>query len=417
MADTRIVGVARRIVGLGTLAVVASVGLTSLSLARPVDRIDRSASSFERADRLDLAAAPGAGAPGAPPLPAGAGPVDTSSPDIVVGSGTPTSCTSAAVVDAVARGGVITFDCGPDPISIPMTATAKVVNTSPTVVLDGGGLVTLDGLDQRRILYMNTCDPAQVWTTSHCQNQDHPRLTLQRISFTRGDATGETMEGGGGGAVFVRGGQVKVVDARFVGNRCDPTGPDVGGGALRVLSQFEGRAVVVARSVFRNNRCSNGGATSSIGVSWRILNSTFDDNRATGNGANPQRPGTPGGGNGGAIYLDGNEMRLDLVGSVVRGNIAPEGGGAVFFVSNNRTGRAFITSSLLANNPSLGFENAWLPRCLPPRGRKPGGDELDALLTTSSGWPGTVPDQNQDQNGAKARRSRVPCWVADLPLR
>ncbi len=54
-------------------------------------------------------------------------------------------------------------------------------------------------------------------------------------------------------------------------------------------------------------------------------------------------------------------MRLDLVGSVVRGNIAPEGGGAVFFVSNNRTGRAFITSSSLTNNPSLGFETRGFP--------------------------------------------------------
>ena len=354
-------GSPRRTVGLVTLAVVASVGLASLAVARPVDRIDESASAVERAERLSLRAGAGAGAPGAPALPADAGPIDTSSPDIVVGNGTRASCTSTAVVDAVARGGVITFDCGPDPVSIPMTATAKVVNTSPVVVIDGGGLVTLDGLDQRRILYMNTCDPAQVWTTSHCQNQDHPRLTLQRISFARGNATGETMEGGGGGAVFVRGGEVKVVDAQFVGNRCDPSGPDVGGGALRVLSQFDGRAVVVARSVFRDNRCSNGGATSSIGVSWRILNSTFDNNRATGTGANPQRPGTPGGGNGGAIYLDGNEMRLDLVGSVVRGNVAPEGGGAVFFVSNNRTGRAFITSSSLTNNPSLGFETRGFP--------------------------------------------------------
>ncbi len=54
-------------------------------------------------------------------------------------------------------------------------------------------------------------------------------------------------------------------------------------------------------------------------------------------------------------------MRLDLVGSVVRGNVAPEGGGAVFFVSNNRTGRAFIASSSLTNNPSLGFETRGFP--------------------------------------------------------
>ena len=86
---------------------------------------------------------------------------------------------------------MITFDCGPDPVTIVMTATAKVVNTSPVVVIDGGGKVTLSGAGQRRILYMNTCDPAQIWTTSHCQNQDHPSLTIQNLHFTQGNSTGE----------------------------------------------------------------------------------------------------------------------------------------------------------------------------------------------------------------------------------
>ena len=37
----------------------------------------------------------------------------------------------------------------------------------------------------------------------------------------RGNSTGERAEGGGGGAIFVRGGRVKLVNTRFVGNRCD----------------------------------------------------------------------------------------------------------------------------------------------------------------------------------------------------
>lgn len=56
-----------------------------------------------------------------------------------------------------------------------MQATAKVRNTSSEVVLDGGGKVTLSGGGARRILYMDTCDPAQAWTTSHCQDQATPR--------------------------------------------------------------------------------------------------------------------------------------------------------------------------------------------------------------------------------------------------
>ncbi len=64
---------------------------------------------------------------------------DVSSPDTVIGDGSPASCTSEAFVDAVARGGVITFDCGPEPIVITLDRTAKVFNDqNPDVVIDGG---------------------------------------------------------------------------------------------------------------------------------------------------------------------------------------------------------------------------------------------------------------------------------------
>ena len=278
-----------------------------------------------------------------------------------VGSGTPASCTSAAVVAAVARGGLVTFDCGPDPVTIRMTRTAKVRNANPTLVLDGGGRVTLSGQGARRILYQNTCDRAQGWTTDHCQNQATPRLTVRDITFASGDSTGQTVDGGGGGAIFVRGGRLTIVGARFTGNRCERTGPDVGGAAVRALSQYRNLPVRVVRTTFTGGRCANGGALSSIGVSWRITGSTFRDNRATGRGANPARPGSPGGGNGGAIYLDGNRFTLSMRDTLMEDNVAPEGGGAIFFVSNDRTGTATLAASTLRHNPSLGFETAKLP--------------------------------------------------------
>ncbi|NED52919.1 hypothetical protein G3I24_18720 [Micromonospora aurantiaca] len=295
-------------------------------------------------------------------VPAEARPVDTSRPTRTVGSGTPASCTSEAVVKAVAAGGVITFDCGPAPVTITMKATAKVVNShGPRVVLDGGGKVTLSGGGKRRILYMNTCDQAQGFTTSHCQNQDHPRLTVQNLTFADGDATGERTEGGGGGAIFVRGGRFAVINSRFVDNRCDRTGPDLGGAALRVLSQFENKPVYVVSSTVTGGVCANGGALSSIGVSWTVLNSVFRDNRAVGTGANPARGGTPGGGSGGAIYCDGNEFAVRIAGTVIEDNSANEGGGAIFFVSNNRTGTLKIDSSTLRRNTSRGFETKGHP--------------------------------------------------------
>jgi hypothetical protein len=280
----------------------------------------------------------------------------------VVGSGTAASCTSAAVVAAVAKGGIITFSCGSRPVTIVMTATAKIRNAAAKrVVIDGGGKVTLSGGGSRRILYMNTCDPAQGWTTSHCQNQDHPQLTVQNITFANGNSTGEHTEGGGGGAIFARGGRLKVVNSRFVNNRCDTNGPDLGGAAIRVFDQWNGLPVYVVGSSFTGGVCSNGGAISSIGVSWTILNSVMTRNAAIGRGANPAKAGTPGGGSGGAIYNDGNMMTLKIAGSVITDNRANEGGGAIFFVSNDRTGGMRIEGSTLRRNPSGQFETQGYP--------------------------------------------------------
>lgn len=301
-----------------------------------------------------------AATPGVQPVPvAPAGRlVDTSHPNRYVGTGTPASCTSAAVVAAVRAGGVIRFRCGSAPVTIVMRQTAKVLNTRTRVVLDGQGKVTLSGGGVRRILYMNTCDKTLVWTTSHCQNQATPQLVVQNLTFTRGNSTGQHQEGGGGGAIFVRGGRVKVVASRFINNRCDATGPDLGGAALRVLSQYRNLPVYVTRSTFTGGVCSNGGALSSIGVSWIVSNSRFTNNRAIGRGANPASPGTPGGGSGGAIYLDGNRFGLRVAGTLIEDNRANEGGGAIFFVSNDRTGTLAIDRSTLRRNVSGRFQNA-----------------------------------------------------------
>ena len=298
-------------------------------------------------------------------VPVEAGPADVSNPTTVVGDGTASSCTSAAFVSAVAEGGVITFDCGPDPVTITLEETAKIYNDKgPEIVIDGGGLVTLSGAGARRILYMNTCDQDLVWTTPNCDNQDHPRLVVQNITFVDGNASGE--EPGGGGAIFVRGGRFRLVNTRFFNNVCDATGPDVGGAAVRVFDQYEDQPVYVVNSTFGGepelgNRCSNGGGLSSIGVSYTVINSLFSYNEAIGNGANPAQAGTPGGGSGGAIYNDGNTFTLSVCGTRIENNHANEGGGAIFFVSNDLSGTLEIEDSTLCGNPSEGFETQGYP--------------------------------------------------------
>ena len=287
-------------------------------------------------------------------------PVDTSQADNVVGNGTPASCTADAFIDAVAQGGSIRFDCGPEPITITLDRPAKVFNdASDDIVIDGGGKVTLSGGGTTRILYMNTCDQAQHWTTAHCDNQETPRLTVQNLTFVDANSKGED-EYDGGGAIWVRGGRFKVINSRFFDNVCADTGPDVGGGALRVFSQFDGQPVYVVNSTFGGadglgNVCSNGGALSSIHVSWNVINSVLSYNEAVGNGGNPAESGTPGGGSGGAIYNDGNTMTLSVCGTRIEHNEVNAYGSAIFFVSNDHSGSLVVEDSIIRDNVGGGW--------------------------------------------------------------
>jgi hypothetical protein len=311
---------------------------------------------------------PAAGNPdGKCDVPAEAAAEDVSSPTTVIGTGSAASCTGDAVVAAVAKGGVITFNCGADPVTIVLTATAKVANKAGAkIVIDGGNKVALSGGGKIRILYQNTCDAAQG-SIADCNNLQAPALTVQNITFVDGNATGlETPgnEDGGGGAIYVRGGRFKVVNARFFGNVCDPLGPDVGGGAIRVLDfpdtpvkSSVARPVYIVHSTFGGatgfgNQCANGGGLSSIGTSYTVINSLFTDNQAIGHGANSGQ-----GGNGGAIYNDGDTYDLNVCGSKLTNNHANEGGSAIFYVSNDKSGAFAISgATVIQGNPKGTFE-------------------------------------------------------------
>jgi hypothetical protein len=274
-------------------------------------------------------------------------------------------------VSAVAKGGVITFNCGPDPVTIAVTSTAKVFNDKGTkLVIDGGNKVTLSGGGKTRILYMATCDRAQVYPPGpgDCNTNPGVQLVVQNITFVDGSAKGipDTNNGGGGGAIYAQGGSLKVYHSRFFNNVCDDLGSDLGGGAIRKLDYLVAagagprRPAWVVNSTFGGkpglgNSCANGGALSSIGVSWNIINTLISESTAVGHGANAGE-----GGNGGAIYNDGNEIVLNVTSSLIENNKANEGGSAVFFVSNNRTGSITIRDSITRNNPRGTFETPGL---------------------------------------------------------
>jgi hypothetical protein len=111
------------------------------------------------------------------------------------------------------------------------------VNTQK-VVIDGGGLVTLDGGGTHRILYQDTCDSNLGWATASCTNQTFPQITLQNITLANG--AGATSSGVfGGGAVYVRGGTFRAYNIRVTGSHethlASELTSDLAGGAVYLL--------------------------------------------------------------------------------------------------------------------------------------------------------------------------------------
>ena len=210
-------------------------------------------------------------------------PVDVARPDFVVGNGTPASITLQALQAALLRGGMITFNPGGRPVTLPVTKTLTLpVNTRPTV-LDGGGLVTLDGLGRNQILIKG-------WKTV---------LTVQRLKFIAARTAKE------GAAIKVENwdGALSVIDCQFDNCKTTEPGPDIGGGAIRTLGQ---KHCQVSGCKFHDCAGSNGGAICSLGSQLTLVNCSFTNCTAFGYGggmdARPKGKGM--GGVGGAVYVE-----------------------------------------------------------------------------------------------------------------
>lgn len=246
---------------------------------------------------------------------------DTSQADHIVGTGTAQSCTFADLSTAVSQGGVIAFNCGPDPVIIDVT-TAMQLRVDRNTTIDGGGLITLDGgrLSGRKTRIFEYDSPNFRTTDTLVLLQ---RLTLQNAEAPANDYTEESASNpacaygyadGSGGAIYMRDGRLQVIDCVFTGNRAATPGPDVGGGAIYALGSNE---LTVVGSRFVDNQGSNSGAVGQLHTEGTFVNSVFANNQATGNGANfagGDAEGCPGvghpnqggaGGNGTAIAIDG----------------------------------------------------------------------------------------------------------------
>ncbi len=246
---------------------------------------------------------------------ASSSPVDVSNPTTTVGDGTPSSCTEDAFTQAVANGGIITFNCGPSPYTLVLSSEKTIASDT---VIDGGNLVTLSGGKNVRILSIKSS-----------YDKASPSLTVQKLTFADGhttDAWNTTSTTQGGAAIYRLGGSLTVIDSTFTNNVGPVTGHDVAGGAIDSIG---GGTTTIVGSVFKGNQASNGGAIGSLGSALTLVDSEVSDNTATGNGGNPGN-----GGNGGGIVIDGVNtifgVAVNLSGVKVSNNKGNAYGGGLF---------------------------------------------------------------------------------------
>jgi hypothetical protein len=289
-------------------------------------------------------------------------PADTSAPTTVVGTGSAASCTFSQLQAAVTQGGVITFNCGASPTAIVVTATLNLP-TNKSSVIDGGNKITLDGGNAVQILSFNSPD----------FRANDKGLTLQHITLINGKKTptkaiptapapcSQGWDDGEGGALYVRDGALTVIDSVFMNNQAAPLGPDTGGGAIYILGSKAGAMIV--GSTFSGNTASNAGAVGALFAELDIYNSLFTNNKAIGHDANNDDASKcsvmnngqheiGSGGNGGAIYSDGQSVDITLCGDAILDNAAGTNafGGGIFFTSNNMMGVLSITDTTITGN-------------------------------------------------------------------
>jgi predicted outer membrane repeat protein len=209
-----------------------------------------------------------------------------------VGNGTPGSCTSKALADALAAGsGTISFACGPAPVTI-------LITQSGGLIIPGGVQVTLEGDHQ---IELSGGLAWRVFTVNGGAS-----LTLRNLSVVKGYSPGDD-----GGAIY-NGGELTVEGCLFADNQ---TAAPYAGGAIVSYGPLS-----IDNSEFRHNQAGNGGAVYPrfAGAVTVITGTTFDGNAAI--------TGTDGWG--GALLWDG--APVTLVGNTFRDNVARHDGGAVY---------------------------------------------------------------------------------------
>ncbi len=264
--------------------------------------------------------------------------------DAVVGDGTRASCTEAALEAALARGGLITFNCGPRTQAIAITSEKLI---TATTIIDGGGLIRLDARGMTRIFRYNRNDADFTLRNIHlmrghvtgsdggCINTSGRMLRLENVQFslcTSDVISGVSPVGGTGGALFSSGPTI-ISDSTFISNESD-----FGGGAIYGAANI--LTINDTRFLFNRTHIHTGGAIEFRGDTLNITGTRFQGNTARSHG--------------GALYVHAESTRDMPIVTIV--------GGAAVSNNGGRTGGAFsingaqvtINGTLISENISTG---------------------------------------------------------------
>lgn len=285
-------------------------------------------------------------------VPAEAGPESTTGAT-VVGDGTPASCTAAAFETAVQKGGIVTFNCGSGQVTISLDHQIKLLNNAGPDglgrrVIDGGSKVALSSSSGwNRLLYQDACDQSLGQVAGDCTNSPNPSLVIQNLALANAAVTTDNL---GGGAIYLRGGSLKVFFSSFCNNAAGTSG-----GAIYAEHAYG--QVYIVNSLFGGsggctNRSDNGGNLGGLSTSFNIINSHLTNGQANSFGGIPAAANTPGGGCGGAIFARGNSINLTICGSTISNNGAEDSAGAVYYTADDLLGTVLIDRSLFTANSS-----------------------------------------------------------------
>lgn len=234
----------------------------------------------------------------------------------IVGTGSPESCTEAALDAALTGPGAVAFSCGNSPVTITVT---NVKNILADTTIDGHDRITLSGGGTTQVLSVN---------------DRHVALTLLHLTIR--DAFSALPGGYHGAAVFNRG-TLSVAGCTFTHNHSD----DLAGGAITNY----GKLSVTSSTFFDNSASGHHGGAIFNTASLTVTNSTFVNNSAG--------PGNLfSGGDGGAIANYGKLIVTNTTFSNNRATDKAGAGGLGGAISN--LGHVRITNSTFAHNSASG---------------------------------------------------------------